>query len=180
MNPRTSSDIFSSLRCNRRSASQPRSQGYANDLPTTPRSRLHAQGFVEELTGRARGLAADAAAVATPVLLAGGALVAGTGTGAAFGSQLAGDAVAGALGEWSRGPASSMGTLIGGIAGSSVTNTAMTVASSCPHRAVPTPPRVTPEPSPRLAAPRRSSRPPPVRRPKAYAMNSDSEDSHRS
>ena len=142
----------------------PRTQQDIVELPHTPRHHLDARGYVEKFQAAAHNAAATAAAVAAPVVLAGATVVAGGATGAALGAQLAGESAAQTLGEWSRGPAQAFGRLAGGVGGTSLTNTAMHVASSCQRRASPPRPRRTS--SERFPTPRS--------RPKTYSIGSGS------
>ena len=68
---------------------------------------------------------------------AGGTVAAGGVTGALIGAEVAGEAMAATLGEWSRGPATSIGRAMGGYGGATLTNSAMHLATSCRRRASP-------------------------------------------
>ena len=148
----TRNDIISSLRCNRRSVSEPRTQPI-QPMVTTPRD--NAESLVASIQGTAAQLTATAAAVAAPVLLAGGTIVAGGATGAVLGNAVMGEMAAETLGNWAVPAASLLGKAGGAIAGTSLTNTAMSVAASCQRRDSRAPRRV-----------------PPVRRPAHHSMDS--------
>ena len=101
-------------------------------LVSTPRD--NAESFVSRAQHAAHELTATAAAVAVPVALAGATIVAGAATGAAAGNAFLGEAAAQSLGEWSRPIATLAGKAGGAVVGTSLTNSAMHLASSCQRR----------------------------------------------
>ena len=160
LQPTTRRDIMRSLSCNRRSVSTPRTRAGGLDAPDV--AAASARGLVDSIQSTAHSLTVTAASVAAPVVLAGGTVVAGGVVGGMVGQEMAGEAADQTLGEWSRPAGEMIGKAVGAVSGTTMTNTAMALASGCQRRAPP------PE------RPRRSSTSP--RTAEFYALTGDEGD----
>ena len=136
----TRRDILRSLSCNRRSVSVPRTHAGGLDAPEV--ASVSARGVVDAIQSKAHELTVTAAAVAAPVVLAGGTVVTGGIVGGMVGQEMAGEMAASSLGEWARPGAQMIGKAMGAVSGTTMTNTAMSLASSCQRRAPPPSPRI--------------------------------------
>ena len=92
---------------------------------------IAANDVVQKVQKKVHDLTATAAAVATPVVLAGSTVVAGSALGAMVGKEVAGEAAASTFGEFARGSGEAVGKLAGTLGGTALTNSVMTLASSC-------------------------------------------------